>query len=67
MLQDKVDDIIVGIKSTALKFGDRTKVYLTGFSITMLTGLITSGVLTAQTWPYYGAVGLVGVHLANQV
>lgn len=65
--QDKVDDIIVGIKSTALKFGDRTKVYLTGFSITMLTGLITSGVLTAQTWPYYGAVGLVGVHLANQV
>ncbi|XP_043259551.1 4-hydroxybenzoate polyprenyltransferase, mitochondrial [Colletes gigas] len=65
--QDKIDDIIIGIKSTALKFEDKTKMYLSGFSSAMIAGLITSGILTAQTWPYYGAVGLVGVHLANQI
>lgn len=62
-----MDDVIVGIKSTALKFEDETKVYLSGFSAAMITGLITAGVFAAQTWPYYAAVGLVGTHLANQV
>ncbi|KZC14348.1 4-hydroxybenzoate polyprenyltransferase, mitochondrial [Dufourea novaeangliae] len=65
--QDKIDDVIIGIKSTALKFGDRTKIYLSGFSTTMITGLIASGILTSQTWLYYTAVGVVGVHLANQI
>ncbi|XP_076767227.1 ubiquinone biosynthesis protein COQ2, mitochondrial [Xylocopa sonorina] len=65
--QDKMDDVIVGIKSTALKFGDRTKIYLSGFSAAMITGLIVSGILAAQTWPYYTAVGLVGTHLVNQI
>lgn len=62
-----MDDIIIGIKSTALKFGNKTKTYLSGFSVVMITGLILSGVLISQTWPYYTAVGLVGTHLANQV
>lgn len=62
-----MDDVIVGIKSTALKFGNETKLYLSGFSTIMITGLLASGILTAQTWPYYTAVGLVGTHLVNQV
>lgn len=66
-LQDKMDDVIIGIKSTALKFGDKSKIYLSGFSTVMITGLIASGILAAQTWPYYTAVGLVGTHLVNQV
>ena len=33
----------------------------------MITGLLTSGILTTQTWPYYTALGLVGTHLGNQV
>ncbi|CAD1472281.1 unnamed protein product [Heterotrigona itama] len=65
--QDKVDDIIVGIKSTALKFEDKTKFYLSGFSIVMITGLLTSGILSTQTWPYYTALGLVSTHLGNQI
>ncbi|CAK9804445.1 4-hydroxybenzoate polyprenyltransferase, mitochondrial [Anthophora plagiata] len=65
--QDKMDDVIIGVKSTALKFGDKTKIYLSGFSAAMITGLVTSGLLITQTWPYYAAVGLVGTHLANQI
>lgn len=31
--QDKEDDVKVGIKSTALKFGESTKEWITGFAI----------------------------------
>ncbi|KAF7391394.1 hypothetical protein HZH66_009874 [Vespula vulgaris] len=65
--QDKVDDLLLSIKSTALKFGDKTQLYLSAFGITMIAGLITSGIVTAQTWPYYVAVGLTGKHLVNQI
>lgn len=33
----------------------------------MITSLIASGVLTTQTWPYYTAVGLIAMHISNQV
>lgn len=62
-----MDDLIVGIKSTAIKFGDNTKFWLTAFSATMMSGLLTSGYICDQTWPYYGALGLVGAHLAQQI
>jgi len=62
-----VDDILLGIKSTAIKFGEDTKFYLSGFGIAMIAGLIISGVLTTQTWPYYTAIGLIATHVSNQV
>ncbi|XP_046624238.1 4-hydroxybenzoate polyprenyltransferase, mitochondrial isoform X4 [Neodiprion virginianus] len=65
--QDKVDDILLGIKSTALKFGDNTKVWLSCFGTSMISSLLTSGIMVDQTWPYYVAVGVVGSHLANQI
>lgn len=65
--QDKVDDLIVGIKSTALKFGANTKLYLSGFGASMVGGLITSGLIAEQTLPYYISVGLVAGHITHQV
>lgn len=62
-----MDDLIVGIKSTALRFGDNTKAWLTAFSTTMMGGLLTSGYICGQSWPYYAAIGLVGAHLAQQI
>lgn len=62
-----MDDIRLGVKSTAIKFGENTKFYLSGFGIVMITSLITSGVFTTQTWPYYTAVGLIAAHINNQV
>jgi len=55
------------MKSTAIKFGEDTKFYLSGFGIAMIAGLIISGILTTQTWPYYTAVGLIATHISNQV
>lgn len=65
--QDKADDVLVGVKSTALRFQEQTKPWLCGFSVAMLCGLIVTGVNCDQTLPYYGALAVVGAHLAYQI
>ena len=67
LLQDKSDDVLIGVKSTALLFGDQTKPWLTGFSALMLSSLVLVGVNSGQTWPYYAGLGCVAAHLAWQV
>jgi 4-hydroxybenzoate polyprenyltransferase len=65
--QDKQDDLLVGVKSTALLLGKNSKLWLRAFDIGMLSHLITVGLSVDQTWPYY--VGLVGVgyHFYRQI
>ena len=41
--QDKTDDTKVGVKSTALRFGDDTRWWLTGFSTAYVTGMSLAG------------------------
>uniref|UniRef100_A0A8D0H3I3 4-hydroxybenzoate polyprenyltransferase, mitochondrial n=1 Tax=Sphenodon punctatus TaxID=8508 RepID=A0A8D0H3I3_SPHPU len=65
--QDKRDDVTIGVKSTALRFNEATKQWLTGFSLSMLTGLYVAGINCDQTFPYYTAVSAVGAHLAYQI
>ncbi|KAH8284225.1 hypothetical protein KR054_012481 [Drosophila jambulina] len=65
--QDKLDDLQIGVKSTALRFGKNTKAWLSGFTAAMLTGLSAAGFACDQTWPYYASVGIVGAHLVQQV
>ncbi|KAK7870275.1 hypothetical protein R5R35_001003 [Gryllus longicercus] len=65
--QDKADDLLLGIKSTAIKFGDHTKQWLSGFACTMLGGLVLAGISSQQTWPYYAAVGVASLHISNQI
>lgn len=65
--QDKADDIMIGVKSTALRFGATTKYWLGGFSIVKIAGLGLVGHLAEQTWPYYLALAGTAAHLAWQV
>nr|XP_033819800.1 4-hydroxybenzoate polyprenyltransferase, mitochondrial isoform X2 [Geotrypetes seraphini] len=64
--QDKSDDAIVGVKSTALRLNEQTKPWLSGFSASMLSGLVMTGLNCEQTFPYYTAVAIMGVHLFYQ-
>ena len=66
-IQDKVDDVKVGVKSTALFMGDQTKKWLTGFSATMIPCLAISGIMSDQCWPYYLSLSAISSHLAWQV
>lgn len=65
--QDKTDDLLVGIKSTALRLGNETKLWSRAFSIVMISHLITAGFSVDQSWAYY--LGLCGVsyHLHKQI
>ncbi|XP_062873677.1 4-hydroxybenzoate polyprenyltransferase, mitochondrial [Trichomycterus rosablanca] len=65
--QDKDDDIKLGVKSTALRFQEQTKPWLSAFTVSMLSGLVLAGANTDQTIPYYAAVSAVGLHLAQQI
>ncbi|XP_041905982.1 4-hydroxybenzoate polyprenyltransferase, mitochondrial [Corvus kubaryi] len=65
--QDKRDDIMIGVKSTALQFKEDTKQWLSGFSLAMLLSLCVAGMNCNQTFPYYSAVAAVGAHLAHQI
>uniref|UniRef100_A0A8C0TLB3 4-hydroxybenzoate polyprenyltransferase, mitochondrial n=1 Tax=Canis lupus familiaris TaxID=9615 RepID=A0A8C0TLB3_CANLF len=64
--QDKRDDALIGLKSTALRFQENTKQWLSGFGVAMLGALSLVGVNSGQTAPYYTALAAVGAHLAHQ-
>lgn len=42
-MQDKEDDMIVGVKSTALRFADSTKEWISGFGAACIGSLALSG------------------------
>ncbi len=65
--QDKEDDILIGVKSTALKFGDTTRGWLVGFyGLAVL--LIYLAVDTSNpVWPFYGIASLAAMHLVWQI
>lgn len=65
--QDKADDRVIGVKSTALKFGDRSKTLLAAIAGVILSNFLLTGWLCDQTWPYYCGVAGFGAHLAWQV
>jgi 4-hydroxybenzoate polyprenyltransferase len=65
--QDKEDDVLIGVKSTALKFGDATKPWLTGFYAITVMILAAVGFMASLAWPYYVGLGLGAWHLVWQI
>lgn len=65
--QDKEDDAIVGVRSTALHFGDKTKQYLIGLYGGAL--ILFAGAFAAAEVPFPALAGLVaaGVHMWRQI
>lgn len=61
--QDVKDDLKLGLKSTAIKFGDQTARYLNTFAALMTASLTVAGLNTGQCWPYYLSVAATGATL----
>lgn len=57
--QDRLDDVKLGLKSTAIKFGEQTNTWLAGFTGLMCGSLGLVGLATQQLWPYYLATAAV--------
>ncbi len=64
--QDKEDDLIVGIKSSALKLGDDTRPWLFVFYVGAVVLIGISGFLMQLSWPFYVALGLATIQAGWQ-
>ncbi|OQR95912.1 para-hydroxybenzoate-polyprenyltransferase [Thraustotheca clavata] len=65
--QDKNDDKRIGVKSTALLFGENTKPILNAFSAATILGLGTAGYMVGLSAPFYMGLSAAAGHLAWQV
>ena len=65
--QDREDDALIGVKSSALKLGQHTKLALLLFYAATLACLAGAGVLGGMTILYWPALGVVAYHLAWQI
>ncbi|WP_341702193.1 4-hydroxybenzoate octaprenyltransferase [Ferrovibrio sp.] len=66
-LQDKEDDALIGVKSTARLFGDRARLWIAGFFDLTLAGLALVGWLAGLGWPFWTGLIGAGLHMAWQV
>eukprot|EP00904_Undaria_pinnatifida_P004376 jgi/Undpi1/1393/HiC_scaffold_11.g04785.m1 len=65
--QDKADDKLLGIRSTALLFGEQTKPVLSGFAAASVGLLGASGIAAGLSWPFYVGTAAAAGHLAWQI
>lgn len=65
--QDKDDDALIGLKSTALRFGEDTKKWLSFFYISSWLILVWMGFLCGAGLIFYIGLILGAVHLAWQI
>jgi 4-hydroxybenzoate polyprenyltransferase len=65
--QDKEDDALIEVKSTALKFGPTTGPWLMGFYAITVCLLAMTGYLAEMPWPFYLALGMGASQLAWQI
>ncbi|MDG1691368.1 MAG: 4-hydroxybenzoate octaprenyltransferase [Alphaproteobacteria bacterium] len=65
--QDREDDALIGVKSSALKLGRHTKLALVGFYGATLACLAGVGMLGGMSVLFWPALGVVAYHLAWQI
>jgi 4-hydroxybenzoate polyprenyltransferase len=66
-LQDKDDDALIGVKSTALLFGDKAAAWVTRFYVLAFTLILAAGYAAHAGWLFTPLMLLAGAHLAWQV
>lgn len=65
--QDRRDDAVAGIKSSALKLGERSRPWIAVFYAFFLAAVVVAGALAGLGWPFYAGLAAAAVHLAWQV
>ncbi|MCG8511112.1 MAG: 4-hydroxybenzoate octaprenyltransferase [Rhodospirillales bacterium] len=64
--QDKDDDLLVGVKSSALKLGGATRPWLFGFYGMTVVLMGGAGILADLGWPYFAFLAGGAIHLGIQ-
>jgi 4-hydroxybenzoate polyprenyltransferase len=65
--QDKEDDALIGVKSTALLLGERSGRWILGFYAVAFTLILASGFTEHAGWPFAFVMLAAGAHLLWQV
>ena len=65
--QDKADDALIGVKSTARRFGEATSSWLWGFYGFALALLALAGTMVGMGWLFYLGLLPVAAHFAWQI
>ena len=65
--QDREDDALIGMKSTALRFGRATQTWLSAFYALAWSAILVAGLLSGAGGVFVVGMGLAGAQLAWQV
>ncbi|SNY92511.1 4-hydroxybenzoate polyprenyltransferase [Cohaesibacter sp. ES.047] len=65
--QDKEDDVMIGVKSTALLFADNTKIWLMFFYGVMVVFMASALVSSGVSWPAFVGLGAATLHMGWQI
>lgn len=65
--QDKQDDAVIGLKSSALRLGRATPGWMIGFYALALAGIAAAGALAGLHWVFYPLLALAGMQLFWQI
>ncbi len=65
--QDKEDDALVGVKSTALKLGTKTKYWLVLFYGLCTACFASAGWIMGLLWPFWVGIGVMALHFIWQI
>lgn len=65
--QDKEDDLLAGMKSTALKFAEQSKVWVAAVYCASLVLIDAAGIFAGAGVAYHAAVGLAAIHGSFQL
>ena len=65
--QDKEDDIMAGIKSTALKFGENSKIWIAGFYALSITSILGAYITAGNTYSTSVFILIPIAHFAWQI
>ncbi len=64
--QDKEDDALIGVKSSARRLGEATRPWLYAFYAVAVALIGVAGALAGLAWPFYIGLGLAAAQLAWQ-
>ncbi len=65
--QDKEDDALIGVKSSAIKLGAQTRPWLLAFYGLTLAFFLAAGLAAGLAWPFLAGLLAVALHFAWQV
>lgn len=65
--QDKADDLLAGVKSSSIKLGEHTQLFVAVVYILSLLLLTAAGLMAEMTWFFYLMIGIAGLQFIWQI